>query len=81
MVRRALAEPMAIRAGGMAQVSLAILRAWMRTASVERRSSRPPGLSCELDEDIAETCGSHEKTKRDSGCEENPNRHVFDGRR
>ena len=67
MVRRAPAELIATWAGGMLQVSPKILRAWMRTSNVERRSSRL--FSCWGSEAIVETRGSCEKAvTQHRGC-------------
>ena len=66
MVRRALAELMAIWAGGMPQVPPATPKAWMRTSNVERRPSRP--FSSRGLEAIVEIRGGCEKTVRRGGC-------------
>ena len=41
MVKRVLAEPRAIWAGGTPQASFAMVKAWMNTSNVGRTKSRP----------------------------------------
>ena len=70
MVRRTTAEPRAIWAGGMPQVSLARLKTWINTSNVERAPSRPfGGWDVEA---IVEAGGWCETNAWDGGCQEEP---------
>jgi hypothetical protein len=65
MVKRTPAEPKATWAGGIPQVSFAMLKTWMNTSSVGRTRS----FDCWDVEAIVEAGGVCGKNAWDGGCE------------